>query len=172
MTILIYSKIDFSSYRINDYIESILFCILEELAYVVIESSISFLYHCGYQLPFTLNQGVRAVNSVESVEAIITGISDDPANFLSITIHKNSNYTPYKWNECVVLISPVALSTNASRSALPSLYFGILSNSMDSTNKEEWNLFANISKETKEVLFSLNNHIYLYSMSSFTSYLR
>ena len=145
---------------------------MEELAYVVIESSISFLYHLGYHLPFHLNQGIRAVNSVESVEATVTGISDDPANYLSITIHKNANYTPYKWNECVVLISPVSLSANSSHTSLPSLYFGILSNSMDSSNKEEWSLFATINKETKKSLFSLNNHIFLYSISSFTSYLR
>lgn len=162
---------DVSLNSINEYAESMLFCCLEELSYVVSESAASLLSHFNIKLPIT-DRTVKYTNTVEMVEAIVTGVSDDEANVVTIRIEKNTEMTQYKWNEAVVLITSADLSEK-SQSILPTMGFGIINNSNDPMNakKEEWTLFVNTTQELKPYL-SLHSRIYLYSISTFTSSLR
>ena len=149
-----------------------LFCIIEELSYIVIESTASFLTHCGVRLPAGPQSSGKANSNVETVEAVITAVTDEPANMVTLSITKNANTTPYKWNEAVVLVSSVNLYSPAARNSTPSLVFGIINTSDASTgSKEEWQLNVHLSKEMRSVL-TVQSKLYLYSISTFTSYLR
>ena len=147
-----------------------LYCIIEELSYIVIDSAASLLNHCGIRLSSSSSVAGKLSSNIEMAEAIVTEVSD--TNCVTISIHKNTSLTPYRWNEAVVLISTVNLSKLPSKSSLPPLSFGILTSSdAVNANREEWHLYANLTKETKSVL-ALQNKICLYTLSTFTSYVR
>ena len=148
-----------------------LFCIIEELSYTVIESTASFLSHCGVRLPSGQQSSGKSNSNVEMVEAVITAVSDEPANLVTLSITKSANITPYKWNEAVVLVSSVNLLSSAARNSSPSLLFGIINTADSTASKEGWQLNVNLSKEQQSVL-AVQSKLYLYSISTFTSYLR
>ena len=73
----------------------------------------------------------------------------------------------------IFFISLVNLASLSSSSSLPHLVLGIINNTDSSAaaNKNEWTLAVQMTKEMKKML-TVSNTIFLYSLTTFTSYLR
>lgn len=152
--------------------ESYLFCILEELSYIVSETVFSIFDH--YHLSVSSSTHLtRFTNHIEMVTATVKGVCDDAANLVTLSFTKADGITAYRWNEAVVLVSPVNLASISSSASLPHLVLGIINNtdSSSAANKNEWTLAVHMTKEMKKIL-AISNTIFLYSLTTFTSYLR
>lgn len=176
---------------VTRYVEAEMFCVLEELRYVVAEAT-RMLCSCFHVSLAEDKQAVPAnveSNTESNVESnvesptghskhdfemlrgTVTLLGDDNGDFIRLRVDRGGA-TPYKWNEAVVLLTADKLGSGAP----PAMVYGV-SNSGGAVGdgaadgRKECVVYVRMTAEAKKVVRT-GKVVFAYSLTPFTSFIR
>ena len=164
---------------LNQYVESMLFCVLEELAYSV-SSDTHSLFEAYHATPFlpepsTASDSTKSRHGYDHVKGRINAVGEKGGDFIHVTVHKAVS-SPYKWNESIILIADCDLAQATGDAWLA---YGVCNCSMMNSEAggvldakhEQWIINLRWNKRAQATC-KLGTTVFLYSLTPFTSFLR
>ena len=160
---------------VNEYVEAMLFCILEEIGYMLAEATHTLLarFHLSpnhspqTNTPNLLDSDASQSKGDEWVTGLVTSMGDETgSSFLQLRIDRKL-LTPYKWNEVVLLLSSQPLAKAAGKP--PALFYGVSGSLGEVAGDLTVSFWA--SKALRRQV-RVGKQLYLYSLIPFTGFLR
>ena len=163
---------------VNQYIEVMMFCVLEELLYSVTNDTHSLfeVYNPSFlQESVTSDESLKTKHSHNHVQAHVTAVGEKGGDFIHVVIDRPVS-TPYKWNESIILLCTSDLS-HASKTSW--MAYGVCNCSVMNSEageiydakRAQWIINMRCDRSAHKA-FKIGSTIHLYSVTPFTSFLR
>ena len=178
---------------VTQYVETLMFCVIEELAYSVTDHTHALFEVYQSSSPSTASTTMTTTTTTtsgnddgvsgdhfkkggyEHLTGKITSMAIEGGDYIIVDID-NISYTPFRWNEEVILITSSELG-KPSRPAW--MAYGISNCNSQGvegevaavTKKSSWLVYMRCGAAVSQRL-PIGSKIHMYSLTSFTSYLR
>ena len=177
---------------VTQYVEAEMFCVLEELRFVVAEATrmLCSFYHVALaedksagsktasntEPSAELNTEMPALaghskHDFEMLKGTVTLVGDDNGDFVRLRVDRGGA-TPYKWNEAVVLLAASELGSGARPAMVYGVsYAGGSVGEGTADSRKECVVYMRMTEEAKKVIRT-GKVVFAYSLTPFTSFIR